>query len=186
MVNITDFKLYFVNILKMLLNRPKCKLIIVGICPTSTKMENRYIGINQQIAIYNNVYKSVVDNQSVFYIDMENYIKTQNTNEYLLPDDHHLNKNGNLLVSKLILQLINAFILNNEGVEMYNNSEQEEALNTFYESFRSYPKYSDNVYNLISLAHMLKSEEIKKEVIEYAKMNFIEDKDIYELLLQVT
>lgn len=166
-IDIHDFKKYYDQILYLLKKRPEVKLIVIGICPTSRKMENRYPGLLNQITNYNQVLKSGVDYQQVFFVDMEKHINPDDPHVYLLPDDHHLNRRGNELVKNELLQLIQAFVENEKGAKLYNQtSDAEKAYEHFVRSFQEYPDYVDNLYNLLYTSCLLGR---KDQVLRYVK-----------------
>lgn len=106
MVNKEEYEKNLMRIIGLLEKRKHVKLIIVGISPTSSKMNKRYPGINNEISLYNKILKSHVNNKTIYYIDLEKYINPENPYQYLLPDDHHLNKNGNKLLATLLKRLL--------------------------------------------------------------------------------
>lgn len=109
-VALDEFKVFANEFIDRLLTKPTCKLIIIGIAPTSVKMEERTPAINQQIGLYNRVFWQRVDYERIFYIDLESRINPYNTREYLLPDDQHINVDGNRLLFEQIAPLILSFI----------------------------------------------------------------------------
>ena len=109
-VALDEFKVFTNEFIDRLLTKPTCKLIIIGIAPTSVKMEERTPEINQQIGLYNRVFWQRVDYERIFFIDLESRINPYNAHEYLLPDDHHINVDGNRLLFEQIAPLILSFI----------------------------------------------------------------------------
>jgi lysophospholipase L1-like esterase len=105
-VLLEEFIQCYLDIISLIKKRPEMKCIFIGICPTSDKMESRTPGLLLEIMKYNFVLKSEADGQQIFYINMEEYISSSNTNQYLLPDDSHLNKDGNSLIAKLLFDII--------------------------------------------------------------------------------
>jgi len=169
MVNKVDYEQHLLNILNLLKYRPNCRLIIIGISPTSSKMEKKYKGINKEIQTYNQVLKSYVNNKNVFYVDLEKYIKPDSTAEFLLPDDHHLNKNGNKLIASLLIELLKAFVYSDKGVYDYNAGKLEESLLHLQKAFGYYPGYIDNLCNCLLLCHQLGKLNELNEIISYRK-----------------
>lgn len=104
--DIGDFSMYYNKIIKLLKRRKQTKLIIIGICSTSKRLEEKYLGTLQQINKYNSVLMSGSDQQQIFYIDMEKHIDIDDPNVYLMLDDHHLNRKGNELICKLIKDIL--------------------------------------------------------------------------------
>ena len=104
--DISTFSRYYNKIIELLKHRTETKVIIIGICPTSRKMETRYPGTLQQIGKYNSILISGSDQQQIFYVDMEKHIDIDQPNVYLMPDDHHLNPKGNKLVFDLIKDIV--------------------------------------------------------------------------------
>lgn len=100
------FEIYLKAILKLLSFRKNCTLILVGICPSSKKMYQRYQGMENEIQKYNIALKKATEQQHVFYIDMEKNISPNNPHQYLLLDDIHLNTLGNELVAKECFEII--------------------------------------------------------------------------------
>lgn len=105
--NIRNFFEYYNEIVKLIKKRRHTKLIIIGICPTSKKMDKKYSGTLQRIDKYNQILMSGRDQQQIFFINMQKYIDIDRPNVYLLSDDQHLNRKGNKLVCSLICNLIN-------------------------------------------------------------------------------
>ncbi|MEN2768683.1 SGNH/GDSL hydrolase family protein [Ornithinibacillus xuwenensis] len=185
LVSKDNYEIYLKNILTLLEHRPNCRLIIIGIAPTSTKMEDRFNGINQEIATYNTILKSKINNKNVFYVDMEKYIKPDSVHEYLLPDDHHLNKYGNKLLAELIQDILIAFIESDKGVGFFNQEQYKNALDSFQVSLQRYPYYLDNVYNTLVLAYQLKEQDILEKIVSYIKEFQLKDERILEFLNMV-
>jgi lysophospholipase L1-like esterase len=187
MTPINDFKKYLLEIVKVIRNRPNTKMVIIGISPTSLKMDNRYHGQNKEIHKYNMVFKDFVDYQQIFYIDMEKQIDINNIHEYLLPDDHHLNIIGNKLVANLLEKLLSAFIENEMGTLLFNESQDlQRAIDYFRRSFELYHNYSDNLHNLLLLNLQLGNFDRVDELISYIKFNKLNlNGDIKELLKSI-
>lgn len=183
MVNSEDFQNYLNNILKMLSLRQNCFLIIVGISPTSSKMDERHSGLNAEISKYNQIYKAVVDNKRIFYIDMEQYVDPTDVHKYLLPDDHHLNPDGNQLVANDLLRLIYSLTYNKAGFQLHQQKDIEGAFAHFELAFKLYPYNVDNIYNYILMLHDKNETEQLRIVTEFCKEN-ISDPDIAQLLLE--
>ncbi|PAQ13669.1 hypothetical protein CD798_14810 [Bacillaceae bacterium SAOS 7] len=181
MVNKEEYKLYLEKILELLSLRPNCRLIMVGICPTSLKMEGRYPGINQMINDYNAILKEKADQKTSFYIDMEAHVKSDHPYQYLLPDDHHLNKEGNKLVAQKIKAIIRGLIYSDMGVELYNKEDQLEAIKHFSHSFSIYPEYIDNLYNLLVLSYQMQEKKLFEQVAQYVQENNLEQRKSQEL-----
>ncbi len=99
LIEIAEFTAIYHNIIDIV-KLGTFKLIIIGICPTSRKMENRTPGLLNEIDKYNNVLKSSADDITIYFIDMKESIAPDNPHEYLHLDDHHLNKEGNKLVAQ--------------------------------------------------------------------------------------
>ncbi|MDH4618268.1 SGNH/GDSL hydrolase family protein [Brevibacillus sp. AY1] len=68
LVELSEFEQHYIHILSLLEQRPDTKLIVIGICPTSVKMEQRYPGILDQIRAYNVVLKSRENHHQIFYM----------------------------------------------------------------------------------------------------------------------
>ncbi|MCM3760895.1 GDSL-type esterase/lipase family protein [Alkalihalobacillus oceani] len=152
MVNKVEFRQVLIRIMSMLSLRPEVKIIIVGITPTNTKMENRYKGMNDEIRKYNEILMDGVDYRQTFYVDVEKNIQL---NEILLPDGQHYNKEGNRIVAEKISILIRAFIESDRGVGLYNRENAyNKAFECFKQSFNLYPNYIDNIYNLLKLRRL--------------------------------
>ncbi|MBM7555167.1 GDSL-type esterase/lipase family protein [Thalassobacillus pellis] len=99
--DLKSFKKHYIKIVN-LVKKHNIPLIIVGICPTSIRMDNKYPNTLNQIAKYNNVLKSESNKKDIFFLDMANFIDSSRPNTYLLLDDQHLNRRGSRLVFKLI------------------------------------------------------------------------------------
>lgn len=108
-VKLPEFIRYYLELIQMIKQRPKMKVIFIGICPTSEKMEGRTPGLLSEIMKYNLALKSRVDNEQIFFIDMDEHVSSKDPHRYLLPDDHHLNKAGNALVADKIVNIIFSF-----------------------------------------------------------------------------
>ncbi|MEJ9230830.1 SGNH/GDSL hydrolase family protein [Peribacillus butanolivorans] len=104
--DIGNFSMYYDKIIELLKKRKQTKLIIIGICPTSKRVEEKYPGTLQQINKYNNILMSGSDQQQIFYIDMEKHIDIDYPNVYLMLDDQHLNRKGNKLICNLIKDIL--------------------------------------------------------------------------------
>ena len=104
--SLQQFSIYYNRIINLIKNRKQTKLIIIGICPTSKRMDTKYPGTLQQIKEYNRILMSEGNQQQIFFIDMEKHISLDHLNTYLLPDDQHLNPAGNKLVYNLINELL--------------------------------------------------------------------------------
>ncbi|WP_342600375.1 SGNH/GDSL hydrolase family protein [Psychrobacillus sp. FSL H8-0483] len=178
MVDKVSFEKYLSNILMLLNMRPLCKLIIIGISPTSKKMEKKFVGINSEIRLYNEILKAHVDNKNVFYVDMEKHVDSEQTQRYLLPDDHHLNRDGNKLVAEQLICILKGFIFTNLGIQKHNKGKSREALNYFTKSFKEYPMNTDNICNLLIIYYEIKDKVEMNLLIDYVKDNNIKDKEI--------
>jgi lysophospholipase L1-like esterase len=185
MVEKDHYKQYLLNMINLLKLRPDCRLIIVGISPTSLKMERKYSGINREIRLYNQILKSQIDHKTIFYIDMEKYINLKSPHQYLLPDDHHLNKEGNKLVAEKLIHLIKAFIYSDKGVHYFNNGDLETAFNYFQKSYNIYPIYIDNICNLLILSYQLEKRELFEQIVEFIKIHKITHIEIQDLLTEL-
>ncbi|TBL73012.1 SGNH/GDSL hydrolase family protein [Paenibacillus thalictri] len=178
-VNVHEFSVYYSRILEFIKMRPQVKLAVVGILPTSVKMDTRYSGINKQVTLYNQVLKKGADNNQVFFIDMEPDLNPKQPQQYLLPDDHHLNKAGNQLVAGKLLSLLQAIIYNVAGFQHYQQNHFDEAYSNFVSSYESFSDYADNLYNLICLAFdrneflLLKQifDKIQKHNLHHTELN---------------
>ena len=104
-VNINEFSHAYTQILNTLKLKPQTKMIVIGIAPTSVKMDTRFPGLNDEINKYNKVYQNFIDEIQTFYIDMARYIDPHEPSHYLLPDHHHLNKEGNQLLYKKLFEI---------------------------------------------------------------------------------
>lgn len=180
-VNSEEFKGYLNKIMLMLSLRPNCYLIIVGISPTSIKMDERYPGLNKEIKKYNNIYKDCVDNKRFFYIDMEKYVEPANVYKYLLLDDHHLNPQGNRLVAEKILKIIHSLVYNQMGYNLHKEQNLLDALEKFQLAYTSYSYNIDSIYNYILMLVEHKKTVQLKEVATFCKENIV-DSEINELL----
>ncbi|MBW7473366.1 SGNH/GDSL hydrolase family protein [Paenibacillus oenotherae] len=105
-VNIQTFTKSCLKLVEHMRRRPETNLLVIGIAPTSCKMEERYPGILQQIADYNHVLSCIADHHQIHYVDLASHISPHDPQQYLLPDDQHLNKEGNKLVCQQLLQVI--------------------------------------------------------------------------------
>lgn len=101
-----QFTDYYQKIINLIKKHEQTKLIIIGICPTSIRMDLKYPRTLQQINKYNRILMSGSNQQQIYYVDMEKVINEDNLNVYLLPDDQHLNKSGNELVYQLIMEIL--------------------------------------------------------------------------------
>ncbi len=119
-VNYEEYVIYLNAILKLLSYRKGTKLIIIGICPSSEKMYNRYPGLEKEIKKYNSALSEVADNNNIFYVDMEKYISCENPHKYLLFDDHHLNQYGNDLVASECFRIIKSIYNGKVAENSYN------------------------------------------------------------------
>lgn len=173
---------YLKNIMMYLNLRPECKLIIIGICPTSIKMDLRYHGLNREISKYNLLLKSVVDNKRTFYIDMEEYININNIHEYLHLDDHHLNKNGNSLIAEKILKIVRNLIFMEKGMEIKDTNNFKLMCQYFYEAYKQYSKNLDTIYNLLICLYETKQYEEIIKIIEFINNENIDDNEINNLI----
>lgn len=180
-VNIKEFEQTFNQIIEMLKLRPNCKLIIVGISPTSEKMDIRYVGQNQEIKKYNNSYKAHVDNNKVFYVDMESFIDPKVANKYLLPDDHHLNIEGNKLVAQELLKIIRSLYYCKKGYNNFENSNLKEAYTDFKNAFIEYPYFEDNIFNFTQMLLEFGQNEELEIVKSFCKEN-IKNQEIRDFL----
>ncbi len=105
-LDVASFTDYYEKIIK-LIQASDIPLIIVGISPTSKKMNRKHPNVLKQITLFNRVLKKDADQNKIFFIDMSTYIHSNAPNKYLLPDDQHFNKAGHILMSKLIRELLN-------------------------------------------------------------------------------
>ncbi|KZE48552.1 hypothetical protein AV540_16640 [Brevibacillus parabrevis] len=181
LVEIGDFERFYKKILYLAEMRPQTKLVVLGICKTSMKMEQRYPGLLYQISAYNQVLKNGANRHQVFFIDMESHIDACRPHTYLLPDDHHLNKRGNELVSKHLLQLTRAFYENILGCQCFEEDMHRSYMH-FSQSFEAYPYYGDNLYNLIALSYQMNDIGKATEYIKFVRQNKIQHPALPELV----
>lgn len=184
-VNSYDFKNYLDSIISRLQFRTNCKLIIVGISPTSVKMDKRYAGLNDEIKKYNDIYIKCVDYNQIFYVNLEEFINPFNLSEYILPDDHHLNPKGNKLVAGEVLNIIEGIIFNKKGFELYNSNDIDNALNYFKRSYKQNPYYLDNLYNLLIAIYEKNSIQDFYDVADFCRLS-IRDKELLELVESIS
>jgi lysophospholipase L1-like esterase len=104
-VNIQNFTKNYLTIINRMKLRPETKLLVIGIAPTTARMEERYPGIREQIGEYNHVLWCGADNEQIYYLDLIEDI-APHTERYLLPDDQHLNRDGNRLVYHKLMAMI--------------------------------------------------------------------------------
>lgn len=182
LVDKESYKGYLLNILEVLKHRPACKLLIIGIAPTSEKMEKKYNGINQEIRLYNQVLKSVVDNKTIFYVDMEQYVKPEQSLKYLLPDGQHLNQEGNKLVAEKAIGLLKGFIYADLGVQQYNDGDVEEAIRYFEKSYDVAPLDLNNIYNMMVIYFGNQDNEKLEQLINYIRSNKFDDAEILNII----
>lgn len=180
-VNKQDFEKYLDSIITRLNLRPLCKLIIVGISPTSVKMDGKYPKINLEIKKYNKIYKEYVNHNNIFFINMESFVNVLDVHKYLLPDDHHLNREGNKLVAKEILKIIEGIIYTKRGTLNYETEEKINALNNFKTSYEMNPYLIDNLYNLLVLSFENNEKELCQNVITFCEEHIL-DHEITELI----
>jgi lysophospholipase L1-like esterase len=181
LVNASEFDLYYREILKLLEKRPETKMIVIGICPTSMKMEQKFPGLLEQISLYNQILKSGENFHQVFFVDMETHVLPHAPNQFLLPDDHHLNKQGNQLVSTLLLPKIKAFYENVNGCLHYEVDIMT-SYRHFLESYELFPYYGDNLYNLIYLSFQMEDWGTTAELIKFVRLNHIQHPNLFKLI----
>lgn len=185
MVPKAEFEAHVSSIVSRLDLRPNCKLIIVGICPTSIKMDQRYPKLNLEISKYNDIYMKFVDYNKIFCVNMENLIDPTHLNEYILPDDHHLNPKGNKLVAGEVLKLIEGIIFNKKGFNFYNSGDLDSALDYFKRSYKQNSYYLDNLYNLLIAIYEKNSVQDFYDVADFCRLS-IRDKEILELVESIS
>lgn len=177
-----SYQQHLLKILELLAHRPACKLIIIGIAPTSVKMQKKFPGINREIRLYNQILKESVDSKAVFYIDMEEYVDSWQAQKYLLPDGHHLNQEGNRLVAEQVISMLKGFIYADLGVQQYREENIEEALKYFEWSYDEHPLDLNNIYNLMIMHFGNEQMDKLKQLIEYVKINEIDDIEILNII----
>jgi len=185
LVNRTEYEKYLRDILRLLSKRPNVRLAMVSIAPTSTKMDTRNPGLNNEIEAFNQILKSYENNRTTFFIDLNQFIDIKVINKFLLPDDHHLNKEGNRLLADLLIKLIKGLICSDEGVKQHNSDDLQNALYYFFESFKYFPTYRDNLYNLIILSYQLNEKKIFNQVVTYIEDNSILDNELLNIIAQL-
>ncbi|MET3697637.1 GDSL-like lipase/acylhydrolase family protein [Bacillus oleivorans] len=182
-VNLNDFEKGVSEVVKIINSNDTTKLIIIGIAPTSLKMEERYKGLLEEIKKYNKILREQVDYNTIFFIDLENHIQPENPHKYLLMDDQHLNKEGNRLIFNDINNIICALIENQIGVECFQGSSSiKQALNHFNCSFAHYPFYLDNLYNILLLSLELKDIESINLILKTLEGIQINNHELIELI----
>lgn len=182
-VDIQSFEKAAQHIVNIINSTKTTKIIIIGICPTSMKMERRNKGLLKEITKYNEVFKKYIEHNRIFYVDMEKHINPNNPHKYLLPDDHHLNRDGNYLIFNELKNLVCAFIESDLGVEYFEISKNIGGANEhFKRSYSYFPIYLDNLYNLLTLSYELKEYNYLKSIISAIKNFHIEKHEIINLL----
>jgi lysophospholipase L1-like esterase len=186
-VNVQEFSQLFQQIIEHIRNRPETKLIVVGVAPTSMKMEQRNPGILQEIKRYNHVLRSKSDCNQVFFVDMEQHISANNPHQYLLPDDHHLNISGNALVCKEVGSIIRAIIESELGYLAFTEQNNKvSAYGYFKASFEAYSPYVDNLYNLLGLAIENNDINLIQRITEVLRNADISDPQLLEMVKIIT
>jgi len=109
---------------------------------------------------------------------MEKHIDPQQTQKYLLPDDHHLNSEGNKLVAEQAISLLKGFIYADLGVRQYNEGDTKTALQYFEKSYELQPLNLYNLYNLMVMYFGNEQMDKLKPLIEYVKVNKIDDAEL--------
>jgi lysophospholipase L1-like esterase len=105
-LNADEFEHYYRLVFDAIKKLQATRTICIGICPTSIKMDERHPGLLEHIRIFNGIIRALCQEKGSNYIDMTNFINQENLHDYLLLDDHHLNKSGNLLVYSEIMRVL--------------------------------------------------------------------------------
>lgn len=158
-VNLEEFMNNFIDIILSIKEKSNVKLIIIGISPVSEKIEQKFGGLINEIKKYNKVFKSVVDNKQIFYIDMEKYINSVEQYTYLHTDGYHINKNGNMLVFNKLMMIIESFL--NEI-----NGERQEVL-----LYKAETMDDDDRLILGNILHVLFINKIYKDILLYKEID---------------
>lgn len=185
-VPIEQFTAYLDKILSYLKLREECRLILVGIAPTSVKMDGRYPGLNKAIMNYNKVLYSKVDYKNVFYIPVEKFVKISDVHHYLLPDDQHLNVVGNHLVAKEVLRIIKGIIFTKQGYLLQSDNDFNKMKRMFYRAYQEYPQNIDTLYNLIVTSYETGDTSLLNEIIKFIIDNKIIDYELEMLINQLS
>ncbi|MFS0817748.1 SGNH/GDSL hydrolase family protein [Lysinibacillus sp. 1P01SD] len=175
-----EFAVYLDRILSYLKFREECKLILIGIAPTSLKMESRFPKINEAIKSYNKILSSKEDYKNIFYVPLENQIDIREIQKYLLPDHQHLNVEGNRLVANELLKIIKGIVNTRQGYMIHKETNYNELKEIFYSSYKEYPKNIDTIYNLMVTAYETEDTDLLYELI-----NFINASNIYDYELGI-
>jgi lysophospholipase L1-like esterase len=184
MVPLQDFEQTYKSIVLLIKDRPETKVVFIGISSTSDKMAARYPGIVKEISKYNRVLKSSADHNQIFFIDMEEQVKGDKPQQYLLPDDCHYNKDGNQLIHKLLSGIIEAIMETNTGALLFNaaGEDKQKAVDHFIHSYEVFPYFIDNLYNLLVMTYELQQFDLFDDVVQYIVVNRIQNPDLTGLL----
>lgn len=185
-VPINKYSDYVERILNYFTYRPKCKVIFIGISPTSKKMEQRYPKINEEISKYNQILKNVCNN-NIYFIDVELETNLDNIHNYLLPDDHHLNCAGNIMIFNKLQVLIECFIECNKGVYILTQqpNDYEYAHKHFVRAYEAFSNNTDVLYNLLITSYALDDKEYVDKVINQVNNNDFNDIELIQLVNEV-
>ncbi|MDH4618269.1 hypothetical protein [Brevibacillus sp. AY1] len=92
-----------------------------------------------------------------------------------------MNKEGNELIAKNLVERLTAFYENVRGCQLYENS-PEMSYKCFCESFENFPYYGDNLYNLIYLSYQLQDWSKTIEYIRFVRQNDILHPALHQLV----
>ncbi|MCZ8531827.1 SGNH/GDSL hydrolase family protein [Psychrobacillus psychrodurans] len=106
-LNEGEFSCYYIKLLKEIGIFPETKIICIGIVSTSEAMNDKYPGVQANINKFNNILKNICAlNAQAVFIDASQIIPIELVNKYLMKDAHHLNPEGNDIIAKNIIEVI--------------------------------------------------------------------------------
>lgn len=180
-----EFMAYLDKILSLLKFKESCKLILIGIAPTSLKMESRYPKINDAIKNYNKILSSKKDNKNIFFVSLENQIDTLDIHKYLLPDHQHLNIEGNQLVANQLLKIVKGIIYTKQGYMAQVETNYGVLKEIFYKAYNEHPHNIDTIYNLIITAYETADTNLLIELINFINKFNIYDYELSNLIKEI-
>jgi len=86
--------------------RPQTRLVVVGPCPTSRRMEAKAPGVQEAVNRYAAALDQVTRELGFDFLDMRQHVDPDDPEVNLLPDGSHLNRAGNRLVADELLRIL--------------------------------------------------------------------------------
>jgi len=116
-----EFTYYYVSLLKEVLKYSDIQIICIGIHCASEVMQDKFKKLNRNRFSYNEIIKAISKRLNLTFIDIGQFVTTENASQYLLDDGQHFNPMGNRLLAEKLHEAIKI----SERFNVYESSKKK-------------------------------------------------------------